>query len=410
MAALHSQQTPLKTPRLGYFLESHGSSIDDSDQPFAVWVPPSYSSRRKYPLLVALHGMDADHRMIPEECFQIPKRGFRDDVILLCPFGRGDIDYQGPGEADLWDTINWIKTRYSIDSRRQYLTGLSMGGFATWRLAATYPDQWAAIAPICGGGDINIVGNLKKIPVWCVHGEKDELVPVEHSRQLVAELARRKSPHRYDELKGWGHNSWQWLYRPDRDGDSLVDWFLQFRRAKSAPPVTRPARRGIFSDLFQERLIISYPAQTAIPREADLLRSSAERIARFSFGDFQMRTGRFLTKTDSELTQADLSGSNHLMLGRVENHRWMKKTERKLSARHVRGQLTLGGETYLGKSLAAAAVQKSPWNPDHLLGVITYQQFQQLRGLESAFCSVESQLQRLNLYDTQQKRFIRQEL
>ncbi|MBC8002744.1 MAG: dienelactone hydrolase family protein [Opitutaceae bacterium] len=400
----------MKTPRLGYFLESYVSSIDDSDQPFAVWVPPSYSPRRKYPLVVALHGMDADHRMIPEECFEIPQRGFRDDVILICPFGRGDINYQGPGEADLWDTINWIKSRYLIDSRRQYLTGLSMGGFAAWRLATEYPDQWAAIAPICGGGDIRFVANLKKIPVWCVHGELDDLVPVEHSRQLVNELTRRKFHHRYDELKGWGHNSWEWLYRPDRGSDSLIDWFLQFRRAKPAPAITQPARQSTFADLFQERLVISYPSQTLISREAELLRAWADRIARFSFGDHLMRTGRFLTRADHELTPADLSRSNHLMLGRVENNLWMKKVERKLTARHVRGQLNLGGETYLGKSLVAATVQKSPWNPDRLLGVITYQQFQQMRGLESTFCGIESQAQRLNLYDTQQKRFIRQEL
>ena len=370
----------MKTPRLGYFLDSYVSSIDDSGQPVAVWVPPSYSPRRKYPLVVALHGMDADHRMIPEECFQIPKQGFREDVILLCPFGRGDINYQGPGEADFWDAINWIKTFYSIDSRRQYLTGLSMGGFATWRLAAAYPDQWAAIAPICGGGDIATIGNLKKIPVWCVHGEQDDLVPVEYSRRLVKELARRKFPHRYDELKGWGHNSWEWLYRPERESDSLIDWLLQFRRAKPAPSVVRPARHGIFGDLFQERLMISYPAQTAIPRESDLLRTSADRIARFTFGNFLMRTGQFLMKPDSELTQAGLSASNHVMLGRVENHRWLKKVERRLLTRHVRGQLHLDGETYLGKSLIAATVQTSPWNPDHLLGLITYQQFQQMRG------------------------------
>ena len=397
------------TPRLGYFLESYVSPIDDSEQPLAIWVPPTYSPRRKYPLVVALHGMDADHRMIPEECFQIPGRGFRDDVILLCPLGRGDINYQGPGEADFWDAINWIKSLYSIDLRRQYLTGLSMGGFATWRLAAAYPDQWAAIAPICGGGDVVMAGALKKIPVWCVHGEQDDLVPVENSRRLVKELARRKSPHRYDELQGWGHQSWKWLYRPDRDEDSLIAWFLKFRRTKPAPAVSRPARRGVFGDLFQERLIISYPAETSIPREADLLRASADRIARFSFGDHLMRTGRFLTKPDTELTATDLSTSNHLMLGRVENHRCLKKVERKLSARHVRGQLQLGGETYLGKSLVATAVQKSPWNPAHLLGIITYQQFQQMRGLEGTLCGVESQLLRLNLFDTQQKRFIRQD-
>ena len=132
----------------GYFTASYVSSIDDAEQPFALWVPRTYSRRRKYPLIVALHGSDADHRMIPEECFQMHKRGFREDVIFLSPFGRGDVDFRWLAETDVWDTMNWVKTHYRIDARRQYLTGISMGGFATWRLACAYPEQWAAVAPV----------------------------------------------------------------------------------------------------------------------------------------------------------------------------------------------------------------------------------------------------------------------
>ena len=60
----------------GYFTARYVSSIDDSEQPFALWVPRSHSRRRQYPLIVALHGSDADHRMIPEECFRMHERGF----------------------------------------------------------------------------------------------------------------------------------------------------------------------------------------------------------------------------------------------------------------------------------------------------------------------------------------------
>jgi len=396
----------VSAPRTGYFITSYVSALDDSEQPFALWVPRAYSPRKKYPLLVALHGSDADHRMIPEECLRLPERGFREDVILLSPFGRGDLGWRGPGEADLWDAMNSVKARYAVDARRQYLTGLSMGGYATWRLACAYPGQWAAIAPVCGGGDVTAMAALRKIPVWCVHGERDEAVPVAESRRLVAELRRRKFPHRYDELAGRGHPAWEWLYDPRRRKDSLADWLLKFRRAKAPLPILTPRRAGIFADLFNARIIISHPAFTPIPREAERLRAEAETIARFSFGDSLMRGGRFLVRSDAELTPADLRAANVLVLGRTDNHRWLKQAERKLPARHQRGQLTLRGETYLGKTLLAATLQPSPWNPEKLLGVITYQQFQQMRGAAERFCGPASCALAVNLFDTAGGRYL----
>jgi pimeloyl-ACP methyl ester carboxylesterase len=395
--------------RTGYFTASYVSAIDDSEQPFALWVPRSYSARRRYPLLVALHGMDADHRMIPEQCFRIPERGFREDVLLLSPFGRGDLMFRWMGEADIWDALHWVRSRYRIDPRRQYLTGLSMGGFACWRLACEYPEQWAAVAPVCGGGDAARLRRLRSVPVWCVHGAADDSVSVEQSRRLVAELRRLKLRHRYDELPGWGHNAWDWLYDPDRREDSLVDWFLRFRRRAAAPPVLRPRRQGLFKDLFSERVIVSHPASTPIAREADLLRAEAGRLAGFSFADFVMRAGRLLVKPDRELTPAELAGANHVMLGRTDNHAALRQVERRLPARHVRGRLQVRGQVYLSKTLVAVTCQPSPWNRERLLGVITYQQSRQMCGLIERLLGSAIELLDVNLYDTQQRRFLRHE-
>ncbi len=397
------------SPLTGYFVGSYCSSLDDSEQPFALWVPRSYSPRRKYPLIVALHGTDADERMIPEECFRMHKRGFREDVLFLSPFGRGDLWFQGPGEADFWEAIEWVKQRYKVDARRQYLTGLSMGGYACWRLACAYPDQWAAIAPICGGGDPARLAALGRMPVWCVHGEKDDAVPVEESRRLVEELKRLGGKIRYHELKDWRHNSWQWLYNPDRKGKNLIEWFLQFRRRAAASPISKPARQGNFYDLFTERVIISYPAQTPIPREASLLRSEAETWSRFTVGDRIMRSGKLIAKPDLELTRSELGRAHHLMLGRVENHQALRQSSRELAVKHVKGQLHIRGQTYLGKTLVALAWQPSPWNPAKLLAIITYQQSQQMRGTAERFLSAANELMPINLYDPHRRKFIRQE-
>ena len=113
----------------GYQTLSYVSPIDDSAQPIALWIPTTYSPRRQYPIVVALHGMDGDERMIPEECLEIPHRGFSEKVILLSIFGRGDIAFEGPGEADLWDALAWVKQRYRVNPRRQFLTGPQFNNF-----------------------------------------------------------------------------------------------------------------------------------------------------------------------------------------------------------------------------------------------------------------------------------------
>lgn len=392
----------------GYLRCTYVSPLDDSAQRLALWVPPGYSPRKQYPILIALHGMDGDERMIPEQCWEIHERGFSEDMILLSVFGRGDIAFEGPGEADFWEALQWVKDRYRINPHRQYLTGLSMGGYAVWRLAADYPEQWAAIAPVCGGGDVNSVAALQDIPVWCVHGEQDPFVSVEESRRLVAEMRRLRYECRYDELAGWGHNAWDWLYDPDRRRDGLVEWLLQHRREQVPPPVRAPRRKGGFKDLFQERILISYPSKTAIPGEGELLRAEAERVAGYSFGDYVMRSGRLLVRADHEISPSELVDCNHLMFGRNDNHLWLGKVDRKLVARHVRGTLRVDGEPYLGKSLIAATCQTSPWNSARLLGVVTYQQCNQVRGIAERLCGPAAEPLAVNLFDTTRRRFILQ--
>lgn len=395
----------------GYFVSHHRSRLDGSDQPFALWVPRTYSARRAYPILIVLHGTDADHRMIPEECFHIPEKGFREDMLLLSPFGRGDLFFAGPGENDLWESLAWVHEHYRIDARRQYLTGLSMGGYACWRLAAEYPDQWAAIAPICGGGDPARAPALQRTPVWCVHGAEDDCVPVEESRRMISALSGMGSLEtvRYSELNGWGHRSWEWLYDPARQEETLADWCLQFRKAKAPPRIEEPAFNGTLAGLFTRPLIISYATQTPIAREINLLRAEAERWAAQTFGDDIMRSGRFPVLADVELTPALLKSHHHLMIGRVENHQALAGVARRLLARHVKGQLHLGRETLLGKTLVATALQPSPWNKKHWLGVVTYQQYQQVKGIAEKFHYSPLPPLALNLYDTQQRRFIRRD-
>lgn len=116
--------------------------------------------------------------------------------------------------------------REQVDPDRIYLTGLSMGGYGTWDLAARMPDRFAAILPVCGGGDNDVAARLANLPIWCFHGDADTTVPVNRSRTMIAALKAAGGRPIYSELPGVGHDSWTPAYR---DG-FVIDWLFSQRR------------------------------------------------------------------------------------------------------------------------------------------------------------------------------------
>ena len=127
--------------------------------------------------------------------------------------------------AALEDTLK----REPIDPARIYLTGLSMGGYGSWDLAARMPDRFAAVIPICGGGDGATAAKIKDLPIWCFHGDADTAVRVERSRTMIEALRAAGGAPKYSELAGVGHDSWTPAYR---DPDVLAWLFAQKKPTK----------------------------------------------------------------------------------------------------------------------------------------------------------------------------------
>jgi len=122
--------------------------------------------------------------------------------------------------------IDDVVAREAVDPARIYLTGLSMGGYGTWDLAARSPERFAAIMPICGGGDERTAARLATLPLWCFHGDADKAVPVGRSRDMIAAVRRAGGKPIYSELAGVGHDSWTPAYR---DG-FVLDWLFSQRK------------------------------------------------------------------------------------------------------------------------------------------------------------------------------------
>jgi predicted peptidase len=126
----------------------------------------------------------------------------------------------------LINLLDDIVAQYDVDTERIYLTGLSMGGFGTWALASKYPERFAAIAPICGGGGRFMAYKLKDMPVWVFHGAKDKVVPLKESEDMVDAIREYGGSAKLTVYPEAGHDSWTETY----DNQELYEWFLEYRK------------------------------------------------------------------------------------------------------------------------------------------------------------------------------------
>jgi predicted peptidase len=118
--------------------------------------------------------------------------------------------------------VKKITKMYNVDSRRVYVTGLSMGGYGTIALANERADLFAAALPVCGGADFSDYSNLKSLPIWFFHGSEDDEHPASFSEKIYYALKDQNKDVKLTIYDGVGHNSWDLTY----DNQEIYDWLL----------------------------------------------------------------------------------------------------------------------------------------------------------------------------------------
>jgi predicted peptidase len=108
--------------------------------------------------------------------------------------------------------VESLTKEFSIDQRRMYVTGLSMGGYGVWDAVQRQPMLFAAAVPICGGGDTALAKSFAQLPIWAFHGDGDTTVKPQRSRDMIAALKAAGGQPRYTEYPNTGHNSWTATY------------------------------------------------------------------------------------------------------------------------------------------------------------------------------------------------------
>jgi len=205
------------------------TDADGKEAKYMLFVPHDYNGDKLYPLVLFLHGAGETGNDGQKQSYvglgpvaRMQAKTF--PFFILLPQSQ-ERSWQADGKdaQRALAMLAEVQKNYKIDDKRLYLTGLSMGGFGTWSLAEKYPDRWAAIVPVCGGGDPDKAKDIKDIPCWIFHGDADTAVPVDRSRKMFQALQDAGGKPKYTEYAGIGHNSWEMAYNTPE----LYEWMLQ---------------------------------------------------------------------------------------------------------------------------------------------------------------------------------------
>lgn len=221
---------------------------DGSASRFQIYVPPNFADDRPWPVVLFLHGRGeggSDGRLQTSVGLgpAIRRHPERFPVVAVFPQAARGHDWRGPMTDRAVAVLERAMEEFPGDRRRVYVTGISMGGYGTWRLALKQPQRYAALAPICGGLDTpwrparalskeevaappepyaKAAERLKHLPAWIFHGDEDDINPVTESRVMVRALQAVGGKVRYTEYPRVGHNSWDRAY----DEEEFMPWLL----------------------------------------------------------------------------------------------------------------------------------------------------------------------------------------
>ncbi len=208
-------------------IKSQGRTI-----PYVVQLPPEFESSPVWPILLFLHGAgergsdgSAQTRVGIGPALEKYPRKFPFIIVMpQCPRGS----YWDSLEEPVLGALEQAARDYGGDRRRICLTGVSMGGYGTWSIGSLHPELFAALVPICGGGDPEAMApGLRDTPIWAFHGARDEVVPPEESRIMVQAVeAAGNRRLRYTEYPQGTHNVWDAAYAEAE----LVPWILSWSR------------------------------------------------------------------------------------------------------------------------------------------------------------------------------------
>lgn len=197
---------------------TRSAMVSGENYVYQAYLPPNAKSE-KLPLVTFLHGIRERGAggfikgmfatLVAQYLREIP-------AIVLFSQCRPNRYWSDPQmDKMVMHQISEMKKDFAVDQKREYLLGVSMGGYGAWHFASAYPNRFAAIVSICGGSPLTsgdrfapIAEKVGKTPAWIFHGADDKIVQVSESRSMVAALKANGGSVKYSEYPNVGHNVW----------------------------------------------------------------------------------------------------------------------------------------------------------------------------------------------------------
>jgi len=222
-------------PAAGRQVEQTLKTADGRAISYLFYLPKDYGAKgTNWPVMLFLHGRGESKPPLSTVAKWGPPlrlaRGESLPYIVVSPQCPEKESWAQPNQQELLvKLIEHVLKNFACDADRLYLTGLSMGGYGSWRLAADHPELFAAVAPVCGGGKPEDGPKLKDLPIWVWHGTEDTAVPLKRSEEMVEAIKQAGGTKvRFTVLEHIGHISWEAAYTaPD-----LYQWLDKQKRVK----------------------------------------------------------------------------------------------------------------------------------------------------------------------------------
>lgn len=227
---------------------------------YSIHLPENYDPAVRYPVVLFMHGagergtdLEKHLKVGIIEAFRRTESPLHDCIVVApqCPEGKQWVNVakwtdclystediaESQELAAVVDLVLSLKETYSTDTNRYYVTGLSMGGYATWDLLVRHPEIFAAAMPLCGGADKEKADVIKDIPVWAFHGLQDPTVPYTGTKLTCARMKQLGGKDvTFTEYPDHQHNIWSDVYARE----DIWTWLLKHDLSDRFPELKEP--------------------------------------------------------------------------------------------------------------------------------------------------------------------------
>lgn len=366
-APVHAQQRAGEAPqRAGFQVRTFKD--DAGNHKYSVFVPATYTPTKKWPVILFLHGAgergtDGSLQTTIGLGPLVRVREANFPFIVVFPQNEeihGRIlnawSPDAPAGKRALAILDQVEKDFSVDTKREILTGWSMGGYGAWQLAAASPDRWLSVVPVSGGGEAALAEKLKNVPIWAFHGAKDTVVRPDETRRMAEAVKAAGGDARYSDVPEGDHNVWAQVY----DYDPLYAWMLSPKSdpAKLRPITSRPAGHPNVIPEAPFVPALDVPRALYVRMGNDMLASLADSIPQIIPRD--ALTGRLNDISDSTSAEgytfgvymSGLSYYAQLVRAKVQAYR---KDRLNIQLGLSNAQVTIGGTSITGSSHSAEA-------------------------------------------------------